>query len=95
MISIIEKLDRLREPDKGFDSWTLKEKQLFLQLYYKISCIETKIFDMIYTYHGCDSWEDIFRDYDENLLHEKARGVKIALDEISERIEDTEDAEPK
>jgi hypothetical protein len=57
-----------------------------LYLYYIISKKESHIFDLIYCYHGCDSWEDIFRDYDTNYLKDKKNGVKIAIEEIKERI---------
>ena len=57
-----------------------------MELYYIISKHESKIFDLIYLYHECDSWEDIFRDYDLFLLDEKKRGVKIAIDVITKRM---------
>lgn len=83
MESIIEKLE---ETDNDFSSWTLQEKKQLLEFYYRISNNEYKIFDLIYRYHECDSWEDIFRDYDIRLLTDKTRGVKIAIDVIDERI---------
>lgn len=39
---------------------------------------------VIYNYHGCDSWEDIFRDYDPIYLKDKATGVEIAIKELIE-----------
>jgi len=37
--------------------------------------------ELVYSYHGCDSWEDIFRD-NVPELEEKARGIQIAIDEF-------------
>ena len=42
---------------------------------------------LINKYHGCDSWEDIFRDYDKNYLRDKADGVEIAIESLNEIIE--------
>ena len=55
-------------------------------MYFIISKKEINIFNLIYAYHGCDGWEDVFRDYDENYLKDKANGVEIAIDEITEQI---------
>jgi len=38
--------------------------------------------DIVYDNHGCDTYEDIFRDYDRSLLKDKADGVKEALENI-------------
>ena len=75
----------LRSPDK-FDDWSLIEKKQLLEIYFIFCKKENHIFDLIYKYHGCDSWEDIFRDYDKTLLQDKSKGVKIAIEEIQERI---------
>ena len=37
--------------------------------------------ELVYSHHGCDSWEDIFRD-NVPELEEKARGIQIAIDEF-------------
>ena len=83
--SIIQKLDTLN--NFNLENWSLEEKKKLLDIYYIISKKEEYIFDLIYTYHGCDSWEDIFRDYDTNYLTNKAIGVKIAIDEINQSNE--------
>lgn len=57
-------------------------KQL-LELYLLISKNEHHIFDLIYRFHDCDSWEDIFRDYNTNYLKDKVRGVEIALENLN------------
>ena len=88
MDSIIKKLDKIDEED-GWSNWSLEEKTQLLTLYLIISKKENRIFDLIYRYHYCDSWEDIFRDYDTLYLKDKERGVKIALKNLKE--EDNED----
>ena len=55
-----------------------------LQLYLLISKHEAQIFDLIWAHHGCDSWEDMFRDYDTHWLKEKEEGVKVALHTMNE-----------
>jgi hypothetical protein len=57
-----------------------------LNIYLIISKKETHIFKLIYSYHGCDSWEDIFRDCDIKILEDKAVGVEIAIEGITEQI---------
>lgn len=47
---------------------------------------KAQIFDVIYQYHGCDSWEDIFCDYNPRHLNDKADGVEVAINEITERM---------
>jgi len=86
METIIEKLDQMDDMANILDHWSLEEKKQLLEIYLIISKKESQIFDLIYRYHGCDSWEDIFRDYNKTDLDDKARGVKIAIDEINERI---------
>ena len=89
MENIIEKLDKMNDDNNIIlDQWSLEEKKQLLEIYLIISKKESQIFDLIYRYHGCDSWEDIFRDYNKTDLDDKARGVKIAIDEINERITD-------
>jgi len=82
--------DKLREVHNMSDwnNWSLEEQQQLLDIYFIISKKEPIIFDLIYNYHDCDSWEDIFRDYKLRYLREKAEGVKIALDEVTRQIED-------
>ena len=87
MESIIEKINQIEDPNTAFDDWTLEEMKQLLEIYLILSKKETHIFKLIYKYHGCDSWEDIFRDYDNIYLQDKVRGVEIAINEIKERIE--------
>jgi hypothetical protein len=86
MERIIEKVEKIK--DNAWADWTLEEKHQLLKIYYIISKKENYIFDLIYGYHGCDSWEDIFRDYDHHHLKDKASGVKIAIKEIKDQIEE-------
>lgn len=88
MEQIIEKL-KLLESKTDLNAWNLKEKLQLLQLYSLISKKEPLIFNLIYAYQGCDSWEDIFRDYDYRYLNDKAIGVEIAIKEMKEMIEET------
>ncbi len=61
-----------------------------LDVYWIISKNEESIFELIYRYHGCDSWEDIFRDYDSKYLEDKAQGVGIAVEAVEEIIKSNE-----
>lgn len=85
MESIIDKLTKINN-NNSWNNWTLEEKKQILQIYLIMSQKENHIFDLIYNYHGCDSWEDIFRDYDSTYLKDKTKGVKIAIDEINKII---------
>ena len=60
-------------------------KQL-LELYLLISKNEHHIFDLIYRFHDCDSWEDIFRDFNPEHFDDKAIGVEVAIEQIDELI---------
>jgi len=81
MENIINKLTKLKD-NNPWKNWTLEEKKQILDIYLIISKKENHIFDLIYNYHGCDSWEDIFRDYDSKYLEDKTIGVEIAINEI-------------
>ncbi len=83
MEHIINKLAKIKDKN-SWNDWTLEEKKQILDIYFIISKKENHIFDLIYHYHGCDSWEDIFRDYNTKYLEDKTNGVKIAIDEINE-----------
>ena len=85
MENIIDKLTKI-EDNNSCDNWTLEEKKKLLDIYFIISKKEAHIFNLIYNYHGCDSWEDIFRDYKSKYLEDKTIGVEIAIDEIVEQM---------
>jgi hypothetical protein len=86
MENIIDKLTKIEDTNPSWDNWTLEEMKRILDIYLIISKKETHIFNLIYRYHGCDSWEDIFRDYDTQYLEDKTTGVKIAINEIVQEI---------
>jgi len=85
MENIIDKLNKI-EDNNSLNNWTLEEKKKLLDIYFIISKKEAHIFNLIYNYHGCDSWEDIFRDFDSQYLENKQIGVEIAIDEIVEQM---------
>lgn len=90
MNNIIDKLKQIEHEEHeiyNWDSWNLEDKKQLLNIYLIISKKEAHIFDLIYRNHGCDSYEDIFRDYDQTYLDDKANGVEIAINEIVEEIE--------
>ena len=82
MESILDKLQQDREDT--LDHWSLEEKKKVLEIYLIFSKNEAKLFDLIYRHHDCDSWEDIFRDYDTTYLQDKTKGVEIALREMNQ-----------
>lgn len=83
MNNLIKKLNKIEDDETSpFDRWSLDEIKQLLEIYYVISKKESHIFNLIYSYHGCDSWEDIFRDYDVKWLEDKANGVGIAIHEV-------------
>ena len=88
MENIIDKLTKI-EDNNCWQNWTLEEKKKILDIYFIISKKETHIFNLIYNYHGCDSWEDIFRHYDSKYLEDKTTGVEIAINEIVEKMKST------
>jgi hypothetical protein len=88
MENIIDKLTKI-EDNNSWENWTLEEKKKLLDIYFIISKKENHIFDLIYNYHGCDSWEDVFRDYDSRYLKDKTNGVEVAINELVEEIKST------
>jgi hypothetical protein len=80
---LIEKLNQIKDNTKIFNTWSLEEQKQLLDIYLIISKKENQIFELIYHYHGCDSWEDIFRDYDVKYLKDKEIGVEIAIKEMT------------
>ena len=88
MENIIDKLTKIND-STSWKKWTLEEKKQILDIYLIISKKESHLFDLIYNYHGCDSWEDIFRDYDSKYLEDKTIGVEVAIDEIVKEMKST------
>jgi hypothetical protein len=83
---LIEKLNQIKDTKNNFNDWSLEEQKQLLDIYFIISKKENHIFKLIYKYHGCDSWEDIFRDYDVKYLEDKVVGVEIAIEGITQEI---------
>ncbi len=86
MENVIDKLDKITDKINPFNNWSLDEIKQLLNIYFIISKKETRIFELIYSYHDCDSWEDIFRDYNIEYLEDKSVGVKIAIEKIEKTI---------
>jgi len=63
---------------------TIDEKKEILKLYYIMMKHEALLCDLVYSFHGCDSWEDIFRDYNEYDIEAKSEGILIAIQNIEE-----------
>ena len=84
---LIEKLNGVKDDRDAFKDWSLEEIHKLLNIYLIISKKEGQLFKLIYRYHGCDSWEDIFRDYDRRYLRDKADGVEVALKGVMEEME--------
>ena len=88
MESIIEKLSKMEYSKKMWNNWSLEEIKTLLEIYHVFVKKECDIFDLIYHHHGCDTYEDIFRDYDEQLIIDKALGVQEAIVNINENLKD-------
>lgn len=77
-VTILEKL----RTSNCWDFWTPMEKKALLEIYYTICKKETNLLSLVFHYHPCDSYEDIFRDFDISYLKDKTRGVQVALNEL-------------
>ena len=73
--NILLKLKNSEEID-----WSNEEKEQLLKIYYIISKKEDKIFNLIYSLHDSDTYEDIFRDFNIQNIKDKAQGVNEALE---------------
>ena len=85
METVLQKLNDLGNDERIWGSWTLEEKRMLLELYSLISRRETIIMDMIHRYRRSDKWAHIFREYDRNLIHDKADGVRDTIEYINEK----------
>lgn len=86
MDNIMEKLSKLQSNNSSWSDWDLQEIKKLLEIYFVICKNEAAIFDLIYGYHGCDSWEDIFRDFNSDHFDDKASGVQVAIEQVDELI---------
>ena len=89
MDKILDKLDKVTtSSDEEWDEWTLWEKISLLELYKLFCNKEANIFRLIYNNQGCDSFEDIFRDFNMVDVNDKILGVQLAIDSLIEQQED-------
>jgi hypothetical protein len=82
MNQILEKLENLKETKEFFLKWSSEEKIKMLKMYHIFCKKEAEIFNLIYGYHENNLWEDIFKDYNPNLIQDKTEGVKIAIENL-------------
>jgi hypothetical protein len=85
IIGILENLkldfyNKLRNIGDFYNNENEQELFTFRNFLFKVNN-EINTSELVYSYHGCDSWEDIFRD-NVPELEEKARGIQIAIDEF-------------
>ena len=78
-----ELLSKLEDKNFKFNKFNYTELKKLLQIYLIFCKKEPEIFELIYRLHGCDSYEDIFRDYDYRYIEDKTTGVQIAIDELN------------
>jgi hypothetical protein len=75
-----------------WNTWSKDEQTTLLKIYLKIVKREADIYDLIWKNHECDSWEHLFRDYNENELIDKASGVENAIKTLENGFDyDTDD----
>ena len=79
MESIIEKLSKIEYSKNIWKNWSPEEIKKLLEIYLTIAKNEEYIYDLIYSIHGCDSWEDIFRDYNDRNFEDKVLGIQEAV----------------
>ena len=80
---LLEKLNVIDDHHMiDWNTWNKDEQIKMLKIYLKIVKREADLYDLIWKNHGCDSWEDIFCDYNQNELSEKAYGVKASINTL-------------
>jgi len=77
---LLSKLENKEFNEKNFKYDEIKK---LLKIYLIFCKKEEEIFKMIYSLHGTDCYEDIFRDYNYRYIEEKIQGVEIALNELN------------
>jgi hypothetical protein len=60
-----------------------------LEIYLVICKNEENLYQLVYSLHGSDSYEDIFRYHDYRLLEDKAQGVEEALDTANKNLKES------
>lgn len=66
--------------------FSMHEKKILLEMYYIITKKESLLCNLVYAYHDCDSYESLFRDFDEYILEDKSNGIDIALKKIKQKL---------
>ncbi len=92
MDNIIDKLKNNlnKNSEKNiWKDWSKEEIVKLLEIYLLICKNEENLYQLVYSLHGSDSYEDIFRDYDYRLLEDKAQGVEEALDTANENLKES------
>lgn len=77
---LLEKLGEEKNPYHFWDNWTEKEQLQVLELYYKITKNEARIFDLIWRNQDTQTWEHLFLHYSEDQLQFKNYGVERAIE---------------
>ena len=83
-MNIDELLTKLENKEFKRKNFYHKEIKKLLQIYLIFCKKEDEVFKMIYSLHGCDTYEDIFRDFDYRYIEDKIAGVEIALNELDD-----------
>ena len=78
-----ELLSKLENKEFNEKKFKYDEIKRLLKIYLIFCKKEEEIFKMIYSLHGTDCYEDIFRDYNYKYIEEKIEGVEIALNELN------------
>jgi hypothetical protein len=86
MDELLGKLQNAREESIDWSNWTPEEQLGLLKLYSVFVARESDMYNLIYSSHGCDTFEGIFRDYDEVDLQDKLRGLNITMKNMKEKI---------
>lgn len=82
-MNIDELLSKLENKEFNEKKFKYDEIKKLLKIYLIFCKKEEDIFKMIYSLHGTDCYEDIFRDYNYRYIEEKIEGVEIALNELN------------
>ncbi len=91
MDNIIDKLKNNLNKNSSkniWQDWSPVEIAKLLEIYLLICKNEENLYQLVYSLHGSDSYEDIFRDYDYRLLEDKAQGIEEALDTAIENLKE-------
>jgi len=77
--AFLEAFPRLKEKDVHYTERSKADQRRLLEDEYIKTQHEIDINELIYHNHGCDSWEDVFRDKIPQLK-ERCYGIRVALE---------------